>query len=343
MKNCLICKINIADKKGSHIIPHFILKRILNDVGETGRDKEVGFILKKDVTTSYFGRAVQPEKLEEIYGEVTEHLIANNTDDTVVDNYFCSNCEKRLGIIESEYAKTLNQPTSTKSNYISEKRPFLGFLFWVSIIWRLSVQEKSGFKLKQKEENRLGRILDNYLKLESNEIKSDTQDSDLLNIGYKLLRAPNFSEEKGTWLHWSPTYERPYSLIVDEYLLFFYFKKNHLNGITLNFYGSEKLKEKADFNTCFNSETIYGMEHQDYEKIMQELMKFAVHTRFDTLSRILDGIHQYLGGKGKQMNPELKKLIIKRITDPDQPLGHSQTRGNYIEIIMRTMKEWNNK
>src|SRR5690606_36970555 len=150
--------------------------------------------------------------------------------------------------------------------------------------------EKSGFKLKQKEENRLGRILDNYLKLESNQIKPDTQDADLLDIGYKLLRAPNFSEEKGTWLHWSPTYERPYSLIVDEYLLFFYFKKNHLNGVALNFYGSEKLKEKADFNTCFSSETIYGMEHQDYEKITQELMKFAVHTRFHTLSRILDEI-----------------------------------------------------
>ena len=342
MEKCRICKVNITDKKGSHIVPHFILKRILNDIGVKGRDKEVGFILKKDVTTSHFGRAVQPEKLEEIYGEVTEELIDNNTDDAVIDNYFCSNCEKSLGIIESEYAKTISQSTSIKSNYIGEKRPFFGFMFWVSIIWRLSIQDGSGFKLKQKEENRLGRILNKYLNLQLEEIKPDSTDLDLLNIGYKLLRAPNFSDKKGTWLHWSPKYDRPYSLIVDEYLLFFYFKKNHLKGITLNFYGSEKLKKKADFNTAFNSESIYGIEYQDYDRITQELMKFAVNTRLETLSHHLNEIHQFLGGKGKQMNPELKKRIMKRITDSDKPLGHSQTRENYVEIIVRTIKEWGN-
>ncbi|MRX63582.1 hypothetical protein [Maribacter luteus] len=340
MKNCQLCKINVADKKGSHIVPHFLLKRILNDLGEKGRDKEVAFILKKDVTTSHFGRAVQPEKLKEIYGEVTEDLIENNTDDAIVDNYFCTNCEKRFGTIESEYAKTLTQSTSTKSNYISEKRPFLCFLFWASIIWRLSIQEESGFKLKQKEENKLGRILNKYLKLESDQIQPDSLDSDLLNIGYKLLRAPNFSQKKGTWLHWSPTYERPYSLIIDEYLLFFYFKKNHLKGISLNFYNTEQFKKKAYFNTCFSSESIYGIEPQDYEKVTEELMKYAVHTRLDTLSRYLDEIHQLLGGKGKHMNPNLKQTIIKRITDSDKPLGHSQTRETYIEIIIRTIKEW---
>jgi hypothetical protein len=31
----------------SHIIPHFILKEILNDFLENVRDKKVGFVLKK--------------------------------------------------------------------------------------------------------------------------------------------------------------------------------------------------------------------------------------------------------------------------------------------------------
>lgn len=342
MKNCKMCKINAADKKGSHIVPHFLLKRILNDIGEKGRDKEVAFILKKDVTTSHFGRAVQPEKLEEIYGEVTEDLIENNIDQAVVDNYFCTDCEKRLGTIESEYAKTLNQQTSLKSNYISEKRPFLCFLFWTSLIWRLSIQEDSGFKLKQKEENKLGRILDKYLKLKLEQIQPDSLDSDLFNIGYKLLRAPNFSQKKGTWLHWSSTYERPYSFIIDEYLLFFYFKKNHLKGLALNFYNTEKFKRKANFNTCFSSESIYGLEPRDYEKVTDGLMKYAVHTRLNTLSHHLDEIHQLLGGKGKHMKPYLKQTIIKRITDSDKPLGHSQTRETYIEIIKRTIEELKN-
>ncbi len=160
MRNCLLCLKNLADETGSHIVPHFLSKRLDNEVGSRERDKELGFRITQDTTESYFGSAVLPEKLEEVYGEVTDEVIDNNNIDGIVDNYFCKSCEKRFGEFESEYAKTLTKNTSLNDNYVSEKRPFLGFLFWTSVIWRLSIQEKSGFKLKPKEEKKLGRILD---------------------------------------------------------------------------------------------------------------------------------------------------------------------------------------
>jgi len=43
MDNCKLCKNKPADKKGSHIVPHFLLKRIENEEGKSERDYEIGF------------------------------------------------------------------------------------------------------------------------------------------------------------------------------------------------------------------------------------------------------------------------------------------------------------
>ncbi len=342
MRNCLLCDKNPADETGSHIVPHFLMKRIDNEVGTRARDKELGFRITQDTTESYFGSAVLPEKLEEVYGEVTDEVIENNNIDGIVDNYFCKRCEKRFGTFESEYSKSLNKDTSISENYITEKRPFLSFLFWASIIWRLSIQDDSGFKLKLKEENKLRRILDKYLVLEINELTIDKNDLDLSDIGYKVVRSPNFSDKYSTWLHWSPYYERPYSLIIDEYLIFFYFKKSYLKGMVQEFYGSEKFKSQANFNTPFSEEKIYGIAHEDYQIIQENIAQFGARKRIENLSWKLDMIHQRLGGKGKQMYPEYKNEIMKRIANSEEVLAKKGTKEEYIKTIIETINEMNN-
>ncbi len=132
MNKCKLCNQADADKKGSHIVPHFLLKRVENIEGETGRDKELGFTLGEFDTKSHFGRAVSPEKLEETYGEVTDELIENNTNSMIVDNFFCSTCEKKFAAIESEYAKTLLKMDS--STYESGVSSSLGLLFAFSVL-----------------------------------------------------------------------------------------------------------------------------------------------------------------------------------------------------------------
>ena len=215
------------------------MKRIINEEGNRERDKELGFKITPETTGSYFGKAVLPEKLEEIYGEVTDELIEKNDNEDVVDNYFCTSCEKRFSVIENEYSRTLKKPTKINQDYISEERPLLGFLFWSSILWRLSVQDKSGFKLKIKEENKLSRVLDKYLVLKIQDLEPKPSDPDLVaGMGYKINRSPHFSDKYSTWLHWSPEFQRPYSFIIDEYLVFFYFKKSYINGMIQNFYNS---------------------------------------------------------------------------------------------------------
>ena len=76
---------------------------------------------------------------------------------------------KKLSKIESEYAKTL-----IKKGIDSEIAPEISLLFWISILWRVSISKKQGLILKDKEEELLRRILNKYLNLKIENIDSDS-------------------------------------------------------------------------------------------------------------------------------------------------------------------------
>jgi len=200
----------------------------------------------------------------------------------------------------------------------------------------LSIQDYNGFKLKSKEEKRLNRILKNYLKYNLFEIKPNPSDSDLNNIGYKLLRSPHYSDENWSWLHWQPSYQRPYSIMIDEYILFLYFKTSHLKNMVLDFYDSEKLKQKAQFNIPTENEMIFSIPHKEYLKIVRNIRDYGVKVVVNELDTNLDKIHQRLGAKGK-MNQKLKSEIKRKIANSEVALGKKLTIKNKAEIIMEVM------
>lgn len=286
MKKCLLCQEREADKTGSHIVPHFLLKRIDNQIGAKGRDNELGFVIGKLETKSYFGRNVLPEELERIYGEVDDELIENNDISFIVDNFFCSNSEKELGKLESEYALSLKKTSKTNTNYTSIENKGIGFLFWISVIWRISILEKSGFKVKTKEENKLRRILKKYFA----NLKLDNNDQDLKSIGYKLLRSPNYPEKSATFLHCSPFNVRPYSIMIDEFILFFYFKSTYLNGMPSTFYGSEILMKNAEYNTPLKSEIIFSISEIELNEINQKFVNHGASIRMNMLKSLMNYI-----------------------------------------------------
>ena len=111
---------------GSHIVPHFLLKRIENIDRHKSRNYELGFVIKGLDTKSHFGRSVPTE---EIYGDLTEEEIDRNRHPLIVANFFCSNCEDKFARIESEYALTLRKTSA--EIYSSSIRSELRFLFGV--------------------------------------------------------------------------------------------------------------------------------------------------------------------------------------------------------------------
>jgi hypothetical protein len=342
MKTCLICDKNDADKTGSHIVPHFLVKRIYNQEGETGRDKELGFTINESDSKMYFGRAILPEKLEEIYGPVDELLLEQNKVSGIVDNFFCDTCEKKLAIIESEYSKSLKIISQASTCYQTNKIPFLGFLFWTTVVWRMSIMPTSGFKLKDKDEKKLQRILSKYLNTDINSIVLDVEDSDLLDIGYKILRAPNFSDTFPTFQYGHPFSERPYFLVIDEYIIYLYFKKSHLKGMINDFFGSHPLQEMSKFNTPFQIEEIYSVDFNDYKAILDKMVKFFAHKKISKLVSKLDLLHQrLLPNQGKKMDLRLKEKILKNIANSDVKLGKRNLE-NELKIMEETIMEFYN-
>jgi hypothetical protein len=273
-----------------------------------------------------------------LFGDVTDELILVNTIDGIVDYYFCSDCEKKLSILENEYAKTINGKTQINNNYQSTLNSNFSFLFWVSIFWRLSIEIDSGFKLKEKDEKKLKNILKKYLTKTADIQNLDLNDVILNDIGYKIVRSPHFSDKNYTWLHWSTSSERPYILMIDEYIIYFYFKKNHLKGIKFNFYGSEEHNINAYFNTPFYGEFIFGVPHDEYEVICKNVTNFGVKKRFEFIDKKLDEIHSLIGGHGKHMYPKYKQEIFRRIANSEQLLGQKGTTEEYINIIIDTIQ-----
>jgi hypothetical protein len=75
---CKLCQENEATQTGSHLIPSFLMKRIDNVAGSTKRDKELGFVVSNVDFKGYFGRDVSPEKLDDVFGEITDEDIINS-------------------------------------------------------------------------------------------------------------------------------------------------------------------------------------------------------------------------------------------------------------------------
>jgi hypothetical protein len=337
MALCKLCKINEADKTGSHIVPHFLLKRIDNEKGVSSRDKQLGFSIGEFETTSYVGRSVLPEKLNEVFGELSDEEIKKNNNPLVLDNIFCSECELRISQIENEYAKTLNIKESNSSI-----RPEFASLFWISVLWRISISKNQGLILKSQEEEKLRRILNTHLKLQINDIDLNTlkNDTDCTGLVYRLIRCPDYSSTEATYLFCHPSHKMPYSLIIDEYTLLFYLKKGHVDNLIQYFFGFEKGLKGKPVNDFSSGETKILYDNGSYKARMNSLLEFIVKKRIDSYNWIFDEIHKRLGGRGNEMPVELKQSILRRITTDEKKLGRRYTYDDLTKTMYEEIKKY---
>jgi hypothetical protein len=132
---CRLCRSNKADKKNSHLVPKFLTKSVFAQVPHRATTE-----LRND------GRLI------------------NLQDTPKEDHLLCENCEKRIEVVETQFAPVINQihgftsfsdkfihVTEGQKEYLKcpEVHPTMFKLFVYSIIWRLSVSE-SDFAAKIK-------------------------------------------------------------------------------------------------------------------------------------------------------------------------------------------------
>jgi len=340
MTKCLLCNDKEADKKGSHIVPHFLLKRIENIEGKSGRDYELGFYIEEFDTQSYFGRSVQKQELDEIYGELSDEEIEKNKHPLIVDYFFCSDCEKKLSVIESEYAKTLNKVG--ESNYESGVSTEIGLLFWMSVIWRMSINKKSGVRLTKGENETLRRILNRSLKnsIDEIDIMQIQESKDLKKIAYKLIRCPKYSYEFPTTLFFHPEFRKPYSILIDEYILLFSFKNNFDNYKSKNFFGLKDEIKSAPTNSINTNETIKTIPKETLKTINDGVVDKMKTIRISNIDEYLSKVHVAMGGEGKYTPKEVRNEIMEELTSAEKTLGRKYNIKDLRDSTYKVIKKY---
>lgn len=331
---CRLCGKEEADKKGSQIVPHFLLKRITNVEGKTQRDYELGFRIDKMGMSSHFGRAVQPEKLEETFGVISDEDIVHNQPQLVVDNYYCYGCEKRFSLIESVYSKTINKIDARV--YQSGVTTILGLLFWGSVVWRMSNHGQSGVKLKYEQEELLRSILDKHLpKNDINELSSIDFDStkDLSRISYKLIRFNNVEKNDFKFLFVDPEYINCFVLLIDEFILAFTFDKNYKDFDKSGKLELEKLFKSIEESKLKGNEQIYPFAKNVYINISKKIIDIAKNQYYEGINEYCDIIHRELGGLGNTMPQEIKNEIFLKLVNYGKKLGRKYTQEDLVNSV----------
>lgn len=159
---CLLCQEKEANQTGSHIFTHSLISRCINEEGKKGRNKEMMFGFSQSGAKNLFvGNEILPESIIEINGiELSEKELENNKNELVVDNIYCSECEKLFGKIESQFSsKILPRIREKKENDFGHPNNILIRLYFYIQIWRASSYNYNDWNLSGITEEYLRRII----------------------------------------------------------------------------------------------------------------------------------------------------------------------------------------
>jgi len=153
---CKLCEKDYPNQTGSHLVPHLLIKYLFP------RNKEIAVVENhsKAYYFKYVGRDLAPH-IDEIKGyqlsEEERDMEALMQNPLTRDNIFCIKCERKFSLIETEMLKVHELQLAEKP--YEYKVPYL---FWLSIIWRMSVGNMS-IKLDDKTEKKIRQILDSSI------------------------------------------------------------------------------------------------------------------------------------------------------------------------------------
>lgn len=278
---CLLCKCSRADKKGSHIVPSFLMKRINSHNGCFERDHEVGFEISSSGVNAYFGRSIDSD-VRQIYTD-DQSMMESRFNPDMLDHVFCSGCESLFSKLESSYAKSIDLKNKPDSLIINNKASGLeAMLFWCSILWRCSVTRHFGNSLHPDFEKKLRRVL----------LKKSI---DGTNLQYALFRCFDYSKRyPGATVAIMESKKDTAILMIDEYLLIMY-NGNPAAKKKSSFLGAQFTPgETVVFNNGFDYESISSMPEVVFNQFLENICLLAasqmnIRGKIDKLHRMLYG------------------------------------------------------
>ena len=227
--NCALCRVAKADKTGSHLAPNFLVHGAFSFDGKGGRFREI--VTRDNLNTQsrwlYYGQEVSPEAISADRGRgLTDEELEGNINVLECDNLFCSGCEARFALLESEYAKFYRGEKTAVNARVA-------YLFWISVFWRMGVGRMSIF-LDGEDEFAMRGILDRHITSVS-EICGGS--ADMGDFGYVLWRTKGI--RKGfSGIFGTRTEHSPYMVIVNDMVVMLLSGVSRLKG-TVEYAGWE--------------------------------------------------------------------------------------------------------
>lgn len=205
--DCALCRAVKADKTGSHLAPNFLIHGAFSFDGKGSRFREI--VMRDNLNTQsrslFYGAEVSPEAISADLGRgLTDEEIDSNINVLECDNLFCTGCEARFALLESEYAKFYRGEKTAVNAKVA-------YLFWLSVFWRMCVGRMSIF-LDGEDEFAMRGILDRNITSIAGICGSS---ADMGDFGYVLWRAEGV--RKGfSGIFGTRTEHSPYMIIVND-------------------------------------------------------------------------------------------------------------------------------
>jgi len=310
------------------------MKTVDNVDGKIGRDLELGFELGKGHVKSYFGGAVLPERLEPVFGEISDNDIAESRSSMIVDYLLCTHCESRLAKLESSYSNSLK--TFSVETYLSNIDSFQSLVFWTSIFWRLSASENKEYKLSTENEEKLRLLIDEGLDITDVDAYADKAENLSVNIGYKLLRCIGYTANNNAFVFLNCRNDNPYCMLIGEFVCFLYMDvQNEWEG-QQTFLGLEPLTSHAILNTCSNGENILPVSMEAFAEACRQGVEFWKDDFIKEIGEMCDAVHLKFVGSG-EMDAKIKSEVIHKIAYEEIPIGRRYTIPAIVDAISKTL------
>ena len=213
---CCLCRVMPANKTGSHMVPNFLAHPTFSWDGKGKRFHEAlnhDFLNAPERNCQYYGREVPDWRFAMGEGkkEVTEEDIQKNINQLEYDNEFCSRCEDRFGVLESAYSQFY-------SGHLKKIHPRVAYLFWLSVLWRMSMGSMSIF-MDIRDELSLRKLLDENMLDSAKEIEESG--ADLGEWRYAMFRAEGLRDgDKGIFGYRKEC--SPYVVMYNDLVMVFY-------------------------------------------------------------------------------------------------------------------------
>lgn len=351
IQKCKLCKTKEADKRGSHMVPFLLMKFIDNEEGSLKRDKELGFIISESLSKPYIGQSILPEKIEKIFGELSdEEIIQMSSRPNVVDFVFCRDCEVRFSLIESQFSQIINkadsffEQTNREGICLVKDSTKVSLIFWLSVFWRYSLSNDK-LILTTNEMETIRRILDKHTPntpdISIENIPED--DKDLSKIKFKVIYCPGYSTEFAGFLNVDFNFSKPRIMIIGDFIIQLHVRGRFDQLLSMNFYNFNKILLKAPELSISTSDKYLIIEKGLFNKFVNVVLKEFTQSRFEKIIRNLDEIHKKLGGVGKEMPLEIKNEIIMKLGEGNEKLGKEFSIEHQAKVISEVLEKYTAK